>query len=436
MKGSTQISSSRLPLLAGGIVVLIVAWQAASAASDPTPKVVVDPMTQAGADLAFAGFGRKHTPSTVIFPEQGLPLRFSHEVHLGLLECKDCHAMVNGSVRAKDVNLPPESTCLDCHDAKAAAEGKKTDPPSSCDTCHPGFTPQWLPGADFSDTHQVVIHPPATVIPEPHLKFNHKVHIDKGVQCATCHQGLDKVTIATRENSLPIMGTCLTCHDGKQAASQCKTCHITDPGGRIDTKLASGDLEPAGWYYMDAHDDNWLKSHRSVAVLGDGKCEACHTEKECIDCHNGVKKPLRIHPNDWISQHATVARKNEPSCTSCHRSQTFCVDCHQATKVVYEDPNRPPERVSFHPDGWNDSNGVRGPNHHSFQAQRNIRACASCHTEATCIACHSALPGSTGISPHPPGWTGSRDCVRMRDKNERVCYKCHDAQAQEMRCGL
>ena len=40
------------------------------------------------------------------------------------------------------------------------------------------------------------------------------------------------------------------------------------------------------------------------------------------------------------------------------------------------------------------------------------------------------------VSPHPPGWAGSNDCVRMRNKNERVCYKCHENTSQAMRCGL
>jgi len=425
---------SSLVLVMATVLIAVVAWQAADAAPGPQ-KPQVDPMTVEASDLKLEGFGRKHVPSSVIFPDQTIPLRFSHQIHLDLLECKDCHSMVNGSVRAKDVNLPPESTCLDCHDVKSWAEGKNKGPPAKCDTCHPGFTPEWLPGADFTDTHQVKVFPPQIVIPEPNIKFNHKLHVDKGAACTTCHQDLDKVGIATRDNALPVMGTCISCHDGKKAPDQCRECHLTEPNGKLDTTLGNAKLEPAGWYFMDAHDDDWLQNHRHVAVLGDGKCEACHTEKDCIDCHNGVKKPLRIHPNNWVLQHASIAKKNEPECGSCHRSQTFCVDCHQATKVVFEQPNTLNAQIRFHPDGWEEGNGVRGPNHHSFQAERNIRACASCHTEQTCIACHSSK-SVLAVNPHPPGWSASNDCVRMRNKNERVCYKCHDERAQAMRCGL
>ncbi|HRE91049.1 MAG TPA: hypothetical protein PK095_18145, partial [Myxococcota bacterium] len=143
--------------------------------------------------------------------------------------------------------------------------------------------------------------------------------------------------------------------------------------------------------------------------------------------------------------HSIAGRKNDPDCSSCHRSQTFCVDCHQTTGVSSEVRGRVAQNLRFHPEGWVEGDvdgrvtvGVRGPNHHGFQAQRNIRACASCHLESTCISCHASaeLSGrlARGISPHPPGWVGSGDCARVRNKNERVCYKCHTPVSQEMRC--
>ena len=451
---------------AAGVVLALTAsavFDAAVRAGDPTPSPVAtkaDPMTAAGQLELEAGFGRKHTPSELIFPDQTIPLRFSHAKHIDLVDCVECHKGAVTSLRAKDRNLPPEATCLDCHDAAAAARGEATDPPSSCDTCHPGFEPKWLPGATMKDTSQVEVHPPAIVLPEPNLKFNHKAHVDKGVTCARCHQGMGAIDLATRDNALPVMGLCLECHDGDKggklpesgASNACKTCHLTHPDGRIDTQLAGGTLEPEGWYYMDAHDDRWLENHRSVATLNENGCWSCHTQKECLDCHNGVQKPLKVHPNNWILSHTIPARRNDPECSSCHHSQTFCVDCHTATKVADTSGSRPPTGTRFHPEGWvdmkNDSlsgrevpaRNIRGENHHSFQAQRNIRACASCHTESSCIACHGAQGVEIGspyrINPHPPSWTRTNDCVRIRNKNERVCYKCHSPDAQAMRCGL
>ncbi len=434
-------SHAHTRLLAPAAALALVAGLAFDAvhADDPTRPIpgAADPMTMAGQRLVAAKFGRQHTPSAVIFPEQDMPLRFSHAKHTALVECVDCHMTAGDSLRASDDNLPREASCLDCHDVKAATEGKPVEAPSSCDTCHPGFQPKWLPGATFADTRQVEVHPPAVHMPVPNLKFNHKIHMAKGATCETCHGTMKDIDLATRENALPLMSTCLTCHDGKKAADSCKTCHLTDPSGKVDWDLPTGKLAPEGWYFMDAHDDKWLAGHRNVANLGDENCYSCHTQKDCLDCHNGVKKPIKIHPNNWITQHAMQARKDQPACSSCHRSQAFCVDCHQLTKVVRDGPeaSRAPGSLQFHPEGWMEV-GQRSTNHHSFAAQRNIQACASCHTEQTCISCHATegLGGAYAYSPHPPGWSSSGACARMRNKNERVCYKCHTPSDPELQC--
>ncbi|MFT7582259.1 MAG: hypothetical protein ACI9MR_003941, partial [Myxococcota bacterium] len=399
-----------------------------------------DPLTQKGQDaIQRKRFGRRHTPSPIIMPDQSLPLRFSHKLHVAQeMDCTDCHSSVVKSVRSQDVNLPPEAVCLDCHDVEEGMTEAGGDPPAKCSTCHPGFVPTWKAGADKTDTSQVTIHPAAVVIPAPNLKFNHRVHVAKGVKCETCHGDMSQVDLATRDTVLPLMETCIGCHDGKQAPDECGTCHLTLPDGRMKTDFHGKKLAPAGWYRDDAHDSDWLYNHRKAAQQGDGYCESCHTPKECVDCHNGVKKPLKVHPNDWILQHPISARKNTPDCQSCHRTQTFCVDCHQASKVVAESPNRIANRLQFHPDGWVEPTGRRGPNHHAYQAQRNIRACASCHTEETCLDCHSSadLPGAAGlnVNPHPPGFVSSGTCQAMVNRNARVCTKCHTNTDSNLRC--
>ena len=186
-------------------------------------------------------------------------------------------------------------------------------------------------------------------------------------------------------------------------------------------------MSPAGHVFGDAHDENWLKNHKTVAGQDDEHCNNCHKPTWCVDCHNGVKKPLKIHPNNWILAHTVSARKNTPDCQSCHRTQTFCLDCHNGLKVggdTEKNPLKQQGQLKFHPEGWADFGG-RGPNHHSFQAKRNIRACTSCHTEATCLSCHTSSGiGGGGVSPHPAGFKGA-DCKRLLRMNPRVCAKCH-----------
>jgi len=388
-----------------------------------------DPMTAEGQARREAfGLGRRHAPSAIVLPTPTVPLRFSHARHLTTgLQCVDCHVAAATSVRARDVLLPREEGCLDCHDLG----DPEASPPAHCATCHPGFEPRWPEGANRRDTRQVLVHPPAVVWPAPHLVFNHKVHLDRGVTCARCHGDMAKVDFATRENALPRMGSCLACHDGRQAPNACTTCHEALPDGRVRTELPGGTLRPAGWDFQDAHDDAWLRGHAASAAQPSASCAACHDAKTCLDCHSGVAKPLAVHPTGFELTHAQAARRDAPHCASCHRSQTFCLDCHQVTRVAPDAPETPAASVRFHPVGWVEGRGARGPNHHAFEAQRNVRACASCHTEASCISCHA--PQTLGINPHPPGFSGAA-CERMRDRNARVCAKCHTPGARELQC--
>ena len=202
----------------------------------------------------------------------------------------------------------------------------------------------------------------------------------------------------------------------------------------MKTDLPTGHLAPKGWYFGDAHDDKWLTNHANVSKSDENACQNCHTPKYCLDCHNGVTKPLKIHPNDWIVTHSIAARKSNPDCSSCHQSQNFCVDCHNSMGVGGDEGiyGRTSEKLKFHPEGF--AFDRTSPNHHSWQAQRNIRTCASCHTEASCLQCHAtANVGGYGFNPHPPGFRGA-NCRRMKQMTPRVCVKCHTPDSPQYRC--
>lgn len=438
------ILASGLALAVGVLGVSVVGasdTEAEDAAAGPVAPPNQSLWTQKGhKEKAKARVGRHHEPSPLIFGDQEIPLRFSHAIHLEDLECLDCHDMVEDSMRSSDSNLPLEATCFDCHDPNEAMEDPEAaDPKASCDTCHPGYTPEFPDGVEnFEHTSKAKTQPARVVIPNPKLKFNHKVHIAKGVECSTCHGDLSATDLATRSNALPVMGTCMTCHDGKEAPDECATCHLTLPDGRIDVNAGGEPLAPAGWYHADNHDENWVYNHRAAAQLSDGYCESCHTPKECVDCHNGLKKPVKFHPNNWPLLHATAARKNNPDCASCHKSQTFCVNCHQQMNVFdfreesKRDLKPSSSGIRFHPEGWaTGTAAAAGANHHSIHAQRNIRQCASCHTEQTCLSCHSGRVLNTGaVSPHPVGFGSSPTCEKMKSRNSRVCTKCHTTVPQ------
>jgi hypothetical protein len=373
---------------------------------------------------------RHHEPSAVIFPTQQIPLRFFHDKHLALeMECETCHEDIAGSVRASDRNIPGGQVCALCHDV-ADKDPAKAEPASACATCHLGYAASYS-GTDPHDHPDSVADKPARmVIPDPNLKFNHKVHLDRKIACQTCHGDLSKIAVAAPGNALPVMGTCIDCHDGKQAPDACGTCHITDPSSRIVTELPQGKLKPHGHYRSDAHDDDFVRNHAHVARTDEGYCASCHQQSDCTDCHNGIVKPVQIHPANWILTHPTTARKSSLECTSCHMEQNFCLDCHTRTGISLGTQAQD-TKVLFHPEGWVNSPGqLPSGSHHMFQAQRNIRTCVSCHEERTCLECHSAKgePGfgvgkARQVNPHPVDFRSR--CKTMMKTNDRSCLKCH-----------
>ena len=372
--------------------------------------------------------------SDVVYPRQRLPLRFSHADHLRVgADCVDCHTRAAQSRSALDNLLPTEAECRRCHAIDRTQPEKRATPPVRCRACHPTYD------ARSGSVDRIVL-------PTPNLKFSHAAHTEKGMTCQSCHGDLvsDNVALATRDQ-LPRMGFCLQCHNGRKAANGCDVCHPSVGRGRIRTQFASGDLVPSGTLRGAAHSSVFRTDHARVARSDAAYCDTCHRKNFCIDCHNGTVKPMDFHANDYVRIHALEARRNQPDCSSCHRVQTFCVGCHSRSGLSADgrasDFTR---RLSgndgprFHPTGWvnyadgTPIGGVRGPQHHSIQAQRNIRQCAACHREEFCISCHSAAPAAIRINPHPRNWRNSRRCRTLAAKAQRMCLRCHIEGA---RCG-
>jgi hypothetical protein len=383
-------------------------------------------------------------PSPVLIPEQQIPLTFSHQLHLKKnIACEYCHEKAPESTSASDFLIPKEESCTDCHPIDHKQPEKQAKIAARCDACHPGYKPEM--GENVA----------RVVVPAPHLKFNHKIHVDQKMPCQKCHGEMTDVTLATREQ-LPRMEMCLKCHIGgsKHAPSRCATCHVIKPSGTMQLTFSDveGKLAPSGAIRGDSHTPEFRRNHAYVARSDEQYCLNCHRKDECLSCHNGVFKPMDIHANDYVSIHSTEARRDTLRCQACHRMQSFCLGCHQRSGVALDPPGGIADRptaspLKFHPDGWADIGvAFRGDkNHHAWQAQRNIRACVSCHREQTCVRCHASshmlsdgvtkpfdspyqnglnpMAKESGISPHPRHWGGK--CQALAARNQRVCLKCH-----------
>lgn len=325
-----------------------------------------------------------------VYPPQRISLDFDHSLHVRDrgLPCVTCHAAALGSREAKDYNIPSRETCLACHEAAVVPH-------------------RWSARARSRDN--------AVAIPRPNLHFSHATHVGlDGVECVTCHEGVEEAALATREH-LPAMETCLSCHDDRRAPAACATCHPEGLDGTLRTSFASGQLVP------DDHGPHWSRQHDGGAELDVEYCASCHAQEDCLSCHEGSIPPAS-HAGDYLALHSQDAFANAPSCTPCHRVDRFCQDCHRRSGVV---PGTRPGafRGEFHPEGWS-TGWVVDRSHHSFVARKNVGACGSCHDGSLCANCHRWLPGAHSI--HGPGWRGSSRERRLRRENFDLCLECHD----------
>ncbi len=375
------------------------------------------------------------TPSPLIYPAESIPIRFDHARHAKVgATCEGCHLAATASTSAADNLIPPEAACRVCHKIDRAQPTKAVpagQAPARCDACHVASST----GAEAGDGRWMptrpVDQPPRVLLAHPNLKFNHRLHAARGMACSLCHAGAENVAVVTRAD-LPLMATCLGCHDGKQATARCTACHLAEADGRVKVRLATaataavggtGLLMPSGSLKgLDAHGPTFRRDHNQIG-REETYCLTCHRRNDCIDCHGGVVPPPDIHPADYESLHVVDARRNTPDCSSCHRLQTFCVGCHQRTGVAEEPTGGQPGRrannpfgtgtgiKTFHPPGWaRDAAGAvistPRPNSHALAGQTQ-------HPVMCVLSPRGELPRLPLDRPQPwPGVLAPRAGVR------------------------
>jgi hypothetical protein len=119
------------------------------------------------------------------------PVPFSHEHHVkGLgIDCRYCHTSVTQSAFA---GIPSTKTCMTCH-SQVWINAPLLEPVRS----------SWQ-----NDTP---IHWQRVNGLPQYVYFNHSIHIQKGVGCATCHGPVQDMPLMYQHASLQ-MSWCLDCH--------------------------------------------------------------------------------------------------------------------------------------------------------------------------------------------------------------------------------
>ncbi|MFB6374341.1 MAG: cytochrome c3 family protein [Bradymonadaceae bacterium] len=349
-----------------------------------------------------------------IVPDRPDAIEFSHEKHADV-ECAHCHGAGDGAETNdggdavapskaandadeevelrrprrsnKSIKMPGMAVCADCH---GGGNGDETDVPApklaNCSGCHAGYEGSAEgPIEEPKDWRAVRPAPMIPPRPKADVQFDHAAHVQRltgdDAAGATCHGDGD-------EPSMPTLETCRSCH---------------------------GDDEEAGTLKPSNHTVAWERRHGTVARSMSGRCEDCHTENDCANCHTDTaSEPFSVHPPNFDTLHAVDARAQSEECAECHTIQTFCRQCHARTNFSPTAPDRPPPRFDAHPPNWTTPNA---PGNHAELARRNIADCASCHTENDCVQCHQ------GVDPHPPEF--QLKCGQWLEANPTPCAKCH-----------
>lgn len=119
------------------------------------------------------------------------PVPFSHQHHSAQLgiDCRYCHTSVETSAFA---GIPPTSTCMNCH-SQIWTKAEILEPIRA--SYRTGKAIEWNRVHDVAD----------------YVKFNHSIHIKKGIGCDSCHGRVDQMPLTWKQQPMS-MQFCLDCH--------------------------------------------------------------------------------------------------------------------------------------------------------------------------------------------------------------------------------
>lgn len=146
-------------------------------------------------------------------PDQ--PVAFSHRMHAGLMEidCQYCHT---GVTKGRQALVPSVNICMNCHSV-----ARKTKP-------------EIIKLTEYYESGKPVPWKRIHRVPE-YAYFNHSVHVNKGIQCETCHGDVKQMDLVQQVRGFT-MTNCLDCHrhpeenlayleNVKAGPENCAACH-------------------------------------------------------------------------------------------------------------------------------------------------------------------------------------------------------------------
>ncbi len=147
-------------------------------------------------------------------PDQ--PINFSHKLHAGDMgiDCKYCHTSVD---QTRHASIPAANICMNCHTVA------RTD------------KPEIIKLKQYFDEGKPIPWKRIHRVPE-YAYFNHSVHVNKGIECQSCHGDIEKMEKVKQVEPFA-MSDCLQCHtepekrmpylkgEVKKGPTHCAACH-------------------------------------------------------------------------------------------------------------------------------------------------------------------------------------------------------------------
>ncbi|MCL4479461.1 MAG: hypothetical protein M1381_10245 [Deltaproteobacteria bacterium] len=276
------------------------------------------------------------------------------------------------------------------------------------------------------------------------LKFSHKLHISNGIDCLTCHSGIEKAKNVST-SFIPEMSVCFQCHSDAQ--NKCSMCH-TNPDKAQPFKVEKKDIVFAHDEHIPRVKNDCTYCHTRIPFETEPtpgnlptmqvcmtchqkdydslKCSMCHTELSSIS----IKRLAKFSHNAGFKyNHGALARTDIQSCEQCHQL-SFCDTCHNTQDKILPAIRYPeaPQKALIHRGDWLAV--------HSIEAQQDPASCYRCHTADSCRACHirngvGADTSSPVAAPHPTGTdflfntASSQFHGRLARQNINTCASCH-----------
>jgi hypothetical protein len=340
-------------------------------------------------------------------------------------------------------------TCTGCHKGADDPEQEMWPDSAECATCHDGTTRplvRWRPPEEARPSN---------------LKFAHELvpmmtrETPQGTQtlsCQDCHIAPGEPWMAVRRATPE---GCLACHgpgvEQHLAApdSLCQTCHL--PLARA-AALRPADI--AGFPAPPSHQAAGFVSREGHGALAKGtnqpvaaSCAVCHARDFCLTCHvDGPEQaaiqslgtdaraqaivvrlvaPTSHRETSFLSRHGALLRTDARACATCHTRES-CLACHAPSQQV---------SVALHPSAAGRSKGAqpvrRPPESHreSFAARHSQVAattpasCAGCHVRTDCLECHRPA-AATQPGYHPAGFLTRHPAAAYA--RETSCGDCHN----------